>query len=121
MEIKVFKDASKRESTFGGLTLRQWLFVLSLFMYLAADIFNVIYQFIPIGLLRVILMPIIGLIGCNAMMKHHGLKYSTWLKLLLKFQTTIQVRTYQKEDERIKKYDAKDFKKSKKIKETKTN
>lgn len=42
MEIKVFKDASKRESTFGGLTLRQWLFVLSLFMYLAADIFNVI-------------------------------------------------------------------------------
>lgn len=55
------------------------------------------------------------------MMKPHGLKYSTWLKLLLKFQTTIQVRTYQKEDERIKKYDAKDFKKSKKIKETKTN
>ncbi|EGO7986231.1 PrgI family protein [Enterococcus faecalis] len=121
MEIKVFKDASKRESTFGGLTLRQWLFFLSLFMYLAADIFNVIYQFIPIGLLRVILMPIIGLIGCNAMMKPHGLKYSTWLKLLLKFQTTIQVRTYQKEDERIKKYDAKDFKKSKKIKETETN
>ncbi len=65
-------------------------------------------------------MPIIGLIGCNAMMRPHGLNYSTWLKLLLKFQTTIQVRTYQKENERIKKYDAKDFKKSKKIKETET-
>lgn len=121
MEIKVFKDASKRESTFGSLTLRQWFFVLGLVLYLAADICNIIYQFIPTGLLRVILMPIIGLIGCNAMMRPHGLNYSTWLKLLLKFQTTIQVRTYQKEDERIKKYDAKDFKKSKKIKETETN
>lgn len=121
MEIKVFKDASKRESTFGGLTLRQWLFVFSLFAYLATDIVNIIFEFMPIGLLRVVLMPLLGLIACNAMIRPHGLKYSTWLKLLLKFQTTVQIRTYQKEEERIKKYDAKDFKKSKKIKETETN
>ncbi|WP_195957986.1 PrgI family mobile element protein [Enterococcus gallinarum] len=115
MEIKVFKDVSKRERTFGGLTGSQWLFILGLIATIALDVVNVIYGFFPVILFRLILFPLLGLIAFNALFRPHGFAFSTWIKLNWKYHTTIQVRTYQKEG--IEKYSAKDFIKNKKIKE----
>ncbi|MGL9969200.1 PrgI family mobile element protein [Enterococcus sp. DIV1420a] len=121
MEIKVFKDVAKKENTYGGLTLKQWGFILGLVLYLIGDISNIFFQFLPMWLLRLLLLPLLGLVACNAMYKPHGFSYPTWLKLFIKFQTTIQIRTYQKEAEGMKKYRAKDFQKNRKIKEATTS
>ncbi|MBO1137171.1 PrgI family protein [Enterococcus faecalis] len=118
MEIKVFKDLSRREKTYIGLLPRQLFFVGMLFLFLILDVVNILYNVLPVFMLRLIMLPLVGISMCNAIVRPHGLKFSTWLKLYFKFQTTIQIRTYQKENERIKKYDAKDFKKNKKIKES---
>lgn len=119
MEIKVFKDISKREVTFAGLTIPQWIFVIGLFFYVGIDILNSLYLILPIGILRIMLFPILGILACNAMYQPHGIKYSTWLKLYFKFQITTQVRTYQKEGEGMKKYVSNDFKADKNFNEAK--
>ncbi|GMC02537.1 hypothetical protein K5E_22020 [Enterococcus thailandicus] len=117
MEIKVFKDTSKRDKTHGGLTTAQWLLILGLLAFISADIANIIFEVVPTGLERGVLLPILALVASNAMFKPYGLKFFTWVKLYLKFQTTIQTRTYQRHEEGTKKYCAKDFKKDRKIKE----
>lgn len=117
MEIKVFKDVAKKENAYAGLTAKQWLFLISLVVYLVGDTLNIIFEFLPMGLFRLIFLPLLGLAACNALYKPHGFPYPTWLKLFLKFTTTIQIRTYQKETEGMKQYRAKDFQKNRKIKE----
>lgn len=121
MEIKVFKDVTKRESVSGGLTISQIFFVVSIVLFLIVDIVNAFYQFLPSAMTKLIFFPLLGVLACNALFRPHGMKFSTWLKLYIKFQTTIQTRTYQIEDERMKIYEPKDFKKGKKVKEAQTN
>lgn len=116
MEIKVFKDASKRDKTFIGLTGAQWVFILSLLLVIGLDIGNAVYLVLPVGVYRLFFFPLLALSACNAMYKPYGYAFSSWVKLFLKFQTTIQIRTYQK-GERMRIYRAQDFKKGKKIKE----
>jgi hypothetical protein len=120
VEIKVFRDVSKRDKTMAGLTGSQWLLILGLLLTFGFDVVNAIYGFIPVGLLRGLCFPLLGLIAFNAMFRPHGYKFSTWVKLNLKYQTTVQIRTYQTK-EGIEKYSAKDFQKNKKIKETTKN
>lgn len=117
MEIKVFKDVSKKDTTYASLTASQWIFIFSLVGYLVIDVFNAVYEVVPVGVLRLILFPIIGLIAFNAMFRPHGLKFRTWLKLTINFHTTIQTRIYEKEGERKKNYVSQDFKPNKAIQE----
>lgn len=119
MEIKVFRDVSKKENTKGGLTVPQWLFIIGLVLLIAVTIANAVYQVVPDGLVRIILFPLIGFLAVNALYRPYGLSFNTWLKLFIKFQTTIQTRTYQKENERVNVYGSKDFKENKNIKEAK--
>jgi hypothetical protein len=120
VEIKVFRDVSKRDKTMAGLTGSQWLLILGLLLTFGLDVVNAIYGFIPAGLLRGLCFPILGLIAFNALFRPHNYKFSTWVKLNLKYQTTVQIRTYQTK-EGIEKYSAKGFQKIKKIKETTKN
>lgn len=115
MEIKVFKDISKRDKTHGGLTGSQWLFILALITTIGLDVVNLIFGFLPVFLFRGIFFPLLGLVAFNALFRPYGHKFSTWIKLNWTYQTTVQVRTYQKEG--IEKYSAKNFIKNKKIKE----
>lgn len=118
MEIKVFKDTSKREKTYGGLTFPQLMLIVSLLIFIGVDIVNIIYEVVPLFIERIILVPILLVSASNAMFRPYGMKFSTWVKLFLKFQTTVQTRTYQRHEEGMKKYRANDFKKDKKVKET---
>ncbi|MBA0948003.1 MULTISPECIES: PrgI family protein [Enterococcus] len=115
MEIKVFKDISKRDKTHGGLTGSQWLFIIALITTIGLDVVNLIFGFLPVFLFRVIFFPLLGLVAFNALFRPYGHKFSTWIKLNWTYQTTVQVRTYQKEG--IEQYSAKNFIKNKKIKE----
>lgn len=115
MEIKVFKDVSKKEKTSGGLTFGQWMLILSLFLFIVIDVLNSFYQILPPIVNRLILFPLIGLVAFNAMYRPHGLKFTTWIKLNYRFHTTIQTRIYQKEGKR--EYGPQDFKPNKAIKE----
>lgn len=117
MEIKVFKDVSKKDTTFSGLTFSQWLLILSLVGFLVIDVLNAFYNVLPSGIVRILLFPIIGLLAFNAMFRPHGLKFRTWLKLTIRYHTTIQTRIYEKEGERKKNYVSQDFKPSKEIQE----
>jgi hypothetical protein len=119
MEIKVFKDTSKRESVTAGLTGPQWLLILGISSFLILDILNAVFQVIPVWIVRVTFFPVLGLLAGIALFRPHGMSFFTWLKLYFKFNTTIQTRTYKKEGERNKKYEPKDFKKTKAFKETK--
>ncbi|MCH1976564.1 PrgI family protein [Enterococcus hirae] len=118
MEIKVFKDTSKREKTYGGLTFPQWVLIVSLLLFISVDIANIIFGAVPVFIERIILVPILLVSACNVMFKPYGLKFFTWAKLFLKFQTTVQIRTYQRHEEGMKKYRANDFNKDRKVKET---
>lgn len=116
MEIKVFKDASNREKTYGGITGAQWILIISILLVIGLDVGNAIYMVIPVGQFRMFFFPLLLLSSVNAMYKPYGYTFSSWVKLFLKFQTTIQIRTYQK-GERMRIYRDQDFKKGKKIKE----
>lgn len=118
MEIKVFRDTSKKESTIGGLTFSQWFLIITILLFLVADIANSIYLVVPSFVIKIVFFPFLGLVACNALFRPHGMKFITWVKLFIRFQTTVQTRTYQLEKERMKKYEPKDFKKGKAIKET---
>ncbi|WP_065772509.1 PrgI family protein [Enterococcus faecium] len=118
MEIKVFKDTSKREKTHGGLTFPQWILIVTLLIFIGADIVNIMFDVIPVFIERIILFPILLVSASNAMFRPYGMKFFTWIKLFLKFQTTVQTRTYQRHEEGMKKYRANDFKKDRKVKET---
>lgn len=118
MEIKVFKDVSKRESMIGGLTPAQWLLIGGLVLFIVVDVLNGLYQFLPILLIRMLLFMIVTVLAVNALYRPHGLKFSTWIRLYITYQTTIQIRLYKKENKKVKIYDGTDFKASKKVKET---
>ncbi|EKF50648.1 PrgI family protein [Lactococcus garvieae] len=115
MEIKVYKDVSKRPKTLGVLTGSQWLLVIALIIGIGADIANSILGFLPDALLKPFILVVVALGAGHALFRPHGLPFTTWLKLQLKYTTTVQTRIYKQE--KTKEYHKNDFKKDKKIKE----
>lgn len=116
MEIKVYKDVKKREKMYGGLTAGQIISIVAIIFVISIDILNSIFGFLPSFVIKPIEFLVLVVAGANAIVKPHGLEFKTWIKLLFKFNTTIQARTYQEEG--IKQYSNNDFKRDKKIKET---
>ncbi len=109
MQIKVYKDISKRENLHGNMTMSQWLFIIVTFLVFVFGIVNTIYIHLPTPVVMIPSFLLVALMFSLSMFKPYGLPFKRYLKLLFRFETTIQKRTYKQG--RIKKYRHNDFKK----------
>lgn len=109
MQIKVYKDVSKREKLHGNMTTSQWLFIIVTFLVFIFGIVNLVFFHLPAPVIMVPSFLLVGFMFSFSMFKPYGLPFKHYLKLVFKFETTIQKRTYNQG--RIKKYKYNDFQK----------
>lgn len=117
MEIKVYKDGSKIKSKiFGGLTLRQFLALLSIGIGTIVLMINTFILHLNDNLMQMIISSMLMLVLFLTLVKINGVYGNDWLKLKWRYMTRPKVRTYK--TERIITYDKNEFKQEKNVKET---
>ncbi|GAB2022652.1 hypothetical protein RyT2_17260 [Pseudolactococcus yaeyamensis] len=109
MQIKVYKDVSKRDKLYSNMTISQWLFIVTAVLVFALGIVNIIFIHLPTPVIMIPSFLIVGFMFAFSMWRPYGLPFKHYMKLWFKFGTTVQKRTYKQG--RIKKYTKNDFKK----------
>ena len=114
--VRVYKDGSKIHAKVCGMTFRQFLALLMIFLATCLLMLNSFMLHINEVLynIPILLLLFVGLF--MTLFKLKGLTGDKYFKLKWKYITTPKVRTYQTES--VLKYEHKEFIQSKKVKET---
>lgn len=117
MEIKVYKDGSKIKSkVFGGLTLRQFIALLSVGIGTIILMLNTFFVHINDNLMQGIISLTLVCVLFLTIVKVNGIYGNNWIKIKWRYMTRPKTRIYK--TERIINYDKKEFKQDKEVKET---